>query len=288
MSPLFIVILVFLGVMLFGFLLWVFLVHGKRAEKERIAPFQRPYAHRGLYDCGIPENSLPAFLRAAALGFAIELDVQLSSDGEVMVFHDYTLDRMCGVEGKLSETPTDVLKKLSLDGTEYGIPTFREVLDAVGGRVPLLVELKGESTDSSLCPRVAALLDGYCGEWCVESFNPMLLRWFYKNRRGAVRGLLVTDLRKEKREGSKLLNLLLTAECLNVLCRPMFLAWDRKYPNGRALRFNRTCGIASFVYTVRDPEEYSALLARGNAPIFEHFVPNEPFIQENESRRREG
>lgn len=258
------------------FLLWVFLVAAKPVKQSTFAPFLRPYAHRGLYGGGIPENSLPAFRRAAEMGFAIELDVQLSADGEVFVFHDYTLTRMCGQEVKLSDIPGDVLRKTRLGGTEHCIPTFREVLEAVAGRVPLLIELKGESGDTALCPRVAALLADYPGEWCVESFNPLLLRWFRRHCKNAVRGLLVTDLIKEKKKGSKLVNFALSAQWLNFCCRPAFLAWDHRYPGSLARRFNAARGVPSFVYTVKTPKEYEAQCAAGNYPIFEGFLPKDP------------
>jgi len=156
--------------------LWLFLI-APRARRAAVKPFLRGYAHRGLWGQGVPENSLTAFRLAAEQGFAIELDVQLSSDGEVMVFHDYTLTRMCKTEQKLADLSAADLGALKLDGTDEGIPTLREVLTVVAGRVPLLIELKGENGNVSLCPRVAAALEGYEGEWCVESFNPLLLRW---------------------------------------------------------------------------------------------------------------
>lgn len=264
------------GAALFLFLLWLFLTAAKPVKKEKAAPFLRPYAHRGLFGGDIPENSLPAFRRAAEAGFAIELDVQLSSDGEVFVFHDYSLKRMCGEDVLLANTPAHVLKNTHLAGTEYTVPTFAEVLDAVAGRVPLLIELKGENFNAALCPKVAELLDAYRGEWCVESFNPILLRWFYKHRKNAVRGLLVTDLIKEKKAGSKLVNVALSAEWMNFLCRPAFVAYDRKYPRSVARKLNVARGALSFVYTVRDPGEYNALLRGGEYPIFEGFVPENP------------
>lgn len=259
------------------FLLWVFLVAARPVKQSTVAPFLRPYAHRGLYGNGIPENSLPAFRRAAEAGFAIELDVQLSADGEVFVFHDYTLARMCGQAVRLSDIPGDVLRKTRLEGTEHCIPTLREVLEAVDGRVPLLIELKGESGDTSLCPRVAALLADYHGKWCVESFNPLLLRWFRRHCKAAVRGLLVTDLIKEKKEGLRLVNFALSAQWLNFCCRPAFLAWDHRYPGSLARKFNLTRGAASFVYTVKTQEEYKAQCAAGNFSIFEGFLPTDPF-----------
>ena len=251
-----------------------FLIAPRR--KSRAKPFCRAYAHRGLGwgEGSYPENSLPGFAAAAAAGFGIELDLQLSADGEVFVFHDYTLDRMCGVPGKLSEKTAAELKALRLAGSEETIPTFAEVLATVGGRVPILIELKGESGNTALCPAMMALLVDYSGEWCVESFNPLLLRWFKKNAPEVVRGLLVTDLIKEKHEGSRLTNFLLSTEQMNFLCRPDFIAWDKKYPRGRAFRaalFHRRA--ASFVYTIKNEAEFAECVLRGDSPIFDGFVP---------------
>ncbi len=273
MPPALLALLIVLATVCAIFALWLFLI-APRARRAALKPFLRPFAHRGLWGGDVPENSLAAFRLAVEGGFAIELDVQLSRDGEVMVFHDYTLTRMCGKEVKLAALTAAELTQCRLGGTEEKIPTLREVLAAVGGRVPLLVELKGESGNTALCPAVAALLDEYSGEWCVESFNPLLLRWFKKHRKNAVRGLLSTDLIKEKKSGSRLLNFALSALWLTFLCRPAFHAWDRHYPRRLALRFGiRSLGAASFVYTVKDKEEYDRHLAAGNTPIFDGFVP---------------
>lgn len=276
MHPAVLALVIVLTTVLALFALWLFLI-APRARRAAIKPFLRPYAHRGLWGEGVPENSLAAFCAAAARGFAIELDVQLSRDGEVMVFHDYTLKRMCGRDVKLADLSAAELSACALGGTAETIPTFREVLAAVGGRVPLLVELKGESGNTALCPAVAALLDEYEGAWCVESFNPLLLRWFKKHRKNAVRGLLSTNLIKEKKKGSPLLNFALSALWLTCLCRPAFHAWDKKYPRRVALRVGKSLfGVASFVYTVKDAAAYERYLAAGTYPIFDGFVPNDP------------
>lgn len=256
------------------FLLWLFLIAPK-ARKKEMAPFLCPYAHRGLWGGAIPENSLAAFRAAAEAGFGIELDVQLSSDGEVMVFHDYTLDRVCGISGKVAERTAAELQNIPLNGVKKEcIPTFRRVLEAVGGRVPLLIELKGESGNTALVPKVLEVLRDYDGPWCMESFNPLLLRAVKKQAPQTVIGLLSTDLIKEKRKGSKLLNFLLSALWLTFLCRPAFHAWDGKYPKRLGLRTGlRLFGAASVVYTIRDPKAYEQYLAEGVYPIFEGFVP---------------
>ena len=269
-----IVLIVFLTTVAVLFALWLFLI-APRARKKAMKPFLRPYAHRGLWGGEIPENSLAAFRRAAEHGFAIELDVQLSSDGEVMVFHDYTLDRVCGIHGKVAEHTARELTQMPLNGVENEcIPTFRQVLNAVDGRVPLLIDLKGENGNTDLVPAVLGLLADYKGEWCMETFNPLLLRAVRKQAPKVVRGLLSTDLIKEKRKGSKLLNFMLSALWLTFLCRPAFHAWDQKHPKRLALRVGiKWFGAASFVYTVRDEAAYEQYIAGGTYPIFEGFVP---------------
>ena len=267
------IVIALLAVLFAAFALWLFLI-APRARRKAVAPFLRPYAHRGLWDGEVPENSLAAFRAAAARGLAIELDVQLSKDGTVMVFHDYTLTRMCGKDVLLADLTEAQLRECRLGDSDERIPTFVEVLAAVDGKVPLLIELKGENGNAALCPAVAALLDGYSGAWCVESFNPLLLRWFKKHRPSALRGLLSTDLIKEKKSGSRVLNFALSALLLTFLCRPAFHAWDRHYSRRLALRCGiKFFGAASFVYTVKDQADFDRHIAAGNTPIFDGFVP---------------
>ena len=256
------------------FTLWLYLI-APRARKTAVQPFLRPYAHRGLWGGFLPENSLGAFRAAAEHGFAIELDIQLSADGEVMVFHDYTLDRVCGRAGKVCEHTALELQKMPLNGMESEcIPTLSEVLAAVDGRVPLLIELKGESGNTDLVPAALKVLNGYKGLWCMESFNPLLLRAVKKQAPHVVRGLLSTNLLKEKKNGSKLLNFALGAHLLNFLCRPQFLAFDKKHPGRLGLRVGlKLFGAAPVVYTVKDEGGYNAYLRAGIAPIFDEFCP---------------
>ena len=176
------------------FVLYLFCIHP--GSRPIPAEMRKNYAHRGLYGGDIPENSLAAFTAAVDAGYGIELDVQLSADGEVMVFHDASLERMTGVKGKLCEKTLAELRELRLDGTEHGIPTFREVLEAVDGKVPLLVELTGESADTSVCEAVDEILREYSGAYLIESFNPLLLRWYKKNHPNVLRGQLTTNLTK--------------------------------------------------------------------------------------------
>ncbi|NGM43939.1 phosphodiesterase [Rhodobacter sp. SGA-6-6] len=139
----------------------------------------RPIAHRALHDraAGRIENS-PAAIRAAIdHGYAIEIDLQLSQDGVPMVFHDEDLERLTGETGPVAARPAAALRAIRLAGGGDGIPTLEEVLALVGGRVPLLIELKDQSlvmgpTDGRLEAATAAALQGYGGEVALMSFNP--------------------------------------------------------------------------------------------------------------------
>ncbi|MEY4066156.1 MAG: hypothetical protein RIR26_2364 [Pseudomonadota bacterium] len=141
--------------------------------------FRHPIAHRGYFDNSgtCPENSLGAILAAVNAGFASELDVMLSADDQVMVFHDDTLDRMCGRDEFFSKLTAAELSHIRLRNSSECIPTLAEVLDKVAGRRPLIIELKsftreGIQTDGKLEAQVAALLSHYQGPVALKSFNP--------------------------------------------------------------------------------------------------------------------
>ena len=138
-----------------------------------------PLAHRGLHDATArrPENALSAFRAAIAAGYGIELDVQLTADGEAVVFHDDTLDRMTAETGPVAARRAADLRRIGLASSDDHIPTLSEVLDTVAGRTPLLIEIKdaGEAlgpTDGQLEAAVARALAGYAGPVAVMSFNP--------------------------------------------------------------------------------------------------------------------
>lgn len=235
-----------------------------------------PYAHRGLHDEEFPENSLPAFEKAVRSGYGIELDLQLSSDGEVMVFHDATLKRMCGINGKLSDLPADELTRMNLGDSEYTIPLFREVLETVDGSVPLLIELKGENGNTTLCDKLFELLDTYNGAFAIESFNPILLSCVRKKRPSYTRGQLVDLLTKESYKGPGIVRFALSHLLLNVISRPHFIAYNPKSNPAFAIKLaSDLFGVKKFAWTVRTHNEYASLQSKGIVSIFENFKPHE-------------
>lgn len=135
---------------------FIYLIAPGKIRKKQKSPFQnRNFAHRGLHkrDKSVPENSLAAFERAASYGYGIELDVQLSKDGQVVVFHDDTLNRVCGVDARVDSKTLAELQQLSLCGTDETIPLFSDVLKTVRGRGALIVELKNGKRNKELCEK---------------------------------------------------------------------------------------------------------------------------------------
>ena len=154
-----------LGIGVFLLILWLFAIKtaGKKAD---FSDFENNvYAHRGLFekDQSIPENSLAAFKRAVEHGVGVEFDLQLTSDGQVVVFHDKTLERMCCIDKPLYDFTFDELQAFSLADTSEKIPLFSEVLDVLGGKVPAIVEIKNYTRLNELCEKAYALLKEYDG-----------------------------------------------------------------------------------------------------------------------------
>ena len=249
------------------YLLW-FVRPGKKWNPEHNALLCE-YAHRGLHGNGVPENSLAAFSLACENGFGMELDVQLSRDGQVMVFHDYTLTRMTGVEKKLCELDAAQLQSLSLKDTDQAIPTFRQVLELVNGMTPLLIELKGESLNVELCQKVADLLKDYQGAYCMESFNPLLVREIRKLLPHVPCGQLYTNVCRDKKKRS-LRNLLLSSMALNFLAKPNFIAYNKKDRASLPVRLTTKLYHApKFVWTTKTEEELATARDLGEHAIFE-------------------
>ena len=206
----------------------IFLTAPGRADRRQKEPFRnRNFAHRGLHsrDRSVPENSLKAFELAAEAGYGIELDVQLSRDGQVVVFHDDTLNRVCGVDARVDELTYAELQELRLLDTEEKIPLFSEVLAVVRGRGPLIVELKNGRSNRELCEKTYEMISKYNGEVCIESFNPMIVAWFRFHAGSFLRGLLSAPESEYEGTTSKFTAFLLSKGLVNFICRPQFIAY---------------------------------------------------------------
>lgn len=233
------------------------------------------YAHRGLHKKPeIPENSMHAFRLAIEEGFGIEMDVHLTADDKLAVIHDSNLKRTCGVDLLIEEISFERAQRFFLEKSEETIPDFEEVLKLTDGKVPLIIELKtaGGNT-SALCQRVVDALEGYDGLYCIESFDPSVVKWLRDNRPDIVRGQLAGSLRKSgdvniKKSHDFLLRNLL----VNLVGKPDFVAY--KYSDIDAAAFRKYKG-AKFTWTVKSYEDMKNAESKGIAVIFEQFNPKD-------------
>jgi len=232
---------------------------------------KREYAHRGLFskDQSIPENSLAAFKKAKENNYGIELDLQLSKDGEVVVFHDDSLNRMCHKNKLVKDLDLKQLRKLHLKESEEEIPLFTEVLKEIDGSVPLIVELKSCDEYIELCEKSYDLLKEYKGEYVVESFDPRILKWFYQNHKEIVRGQLSSQYSDFKGSGSSAIKSYFLSRCLlNFASRPNFIAY-RVGKRSILIDLIIKMGAVEVLWTTHNKQDES------NAPviIFEHYKP---------------
>ena len=256
-------------------LLYALLVLPSRNDRINAFVGQR-YAHRGLHDDKIPENSMAAFERAVEMGFGIELDVRLSKDGKLVVFHDDTLQRMVGIHGSTTDYTAYELAAMSLNGTEEGIPLFKDVLKLVDGRVPLLIEIKELAKEKEVAPALAMMLRSYEGPYIVESDNPLALGRFAKILPHVPRGILSQNYYKYPEFHSALF-LALQFLLLNRICRPSFVAYHKNHTKyNPSFHLARLMGAATFAWTVKsEEEEKEALKAGFDTVIFEGYIPKQ-------------
>lgn len=237
------------------------------------------FAHRGLFSAkeNIPENSLPAFSRAVKSGYGIELDVQLTKDNQVVVFHDSTLSRMCGIDVHVREKTYAQLKDLSLLNTEEKIPLFSQVLNVIDGSVPLLIEIKLPCFSTYTCQLVNDILKNYKGTYCIQSFNALALLWYRIHRPDVFRGQLSSNLLSPVAEGGIILSFLIKYLMANFLGRPDFISY--KYKDDKNISFQmhkRLFGTPVMAWTIRSQKAFESCITRYNAIIFDSFIPTLP------------
>jgi glycerophosphoryl diester phosphodiesterase len=239
-----------------------------------------PIAHRGLHDRanGIIENTLSAAEAAIARGFPIECDVQLARDGDAVVFHDFTLERLTGETGALVERTGAALSGIAIAGSASDrIPTLAGFLEGIGGRVPLVVEIKSRfDGDMRLTERTCEVLRGYRGPFCIKSFDPAVVAHVRAIAPGIVRGIVAESVYTHPSYDS------LTASRKHALAnllhfeesQPQFLSWHVKDLPAAAPYLSRLLGrLPVMAWTVRDPEDRARAASHADQMVFEGFLP---------------
>ena len=257
--------------------LWLFLIAPGRSYRAVRAPFEgRAYAHRGLYklDQTIPENSLTAFRRAVEQDYGAELDVQRTKDGRIVVFHDDSMQRACGVEQAIRDFTYEELQAFPLFGTEERIPLFSDVLKIFDGRQPLIVELKYGPDWRLLCEATRTMLDDYGGPACVESFHPAMVRWFRKHDPDRLRGQLSEAVCFSRKNLPLPLAFMMSRLLTNFLTRPQFVAY-RVGPKPLSVSVAEGMGAMKVLWTARERSEHAWHMKENHAVIFEGYRPEE-------------
>ena len=233
----------------------------RKAELEAL--IARPFAHRGLHGTGIVENSRAAFEAAIASGHGIELDVQSSRDGEPMVFHDSTLERLAGLPGPIGGLAAAELARIRLRDCSETIPTLHDALTLIAGRAPLLIEVKSPGRRvAALSGAVLKALRGYIGPVAVMSFNPEIGRWFGRHAPELLRGLVVTEAGKPRRGR-------MTRKLALWRSRPDFLAYDIRDLPSRFAAAQRARGLKVLTWTCRSDEDRAKAALHADQIIFE-------------------
>ncbi|MGI6575176.1 MAG: glycerophosphodiester phosphodiesterase family protein [bacterium] len=215
----------------------------------------------------IPENTIPAFARALENGYIIELDVAMTKDKEIVVFHDKKLKRLFGIDSYLADMSYEELQALKFADSEETIPLFSQVLTFINGKVPLLVEIKNEGNVGEMESLVYDLLQGYEGEYAIQSFNPFTVAWFKKNAPHVLRGQLsgsfiVSDYEVEYAGTSRLpwyKRFLLSNLLLNFASRPNFIAYEINNTDIKTLKNLKKLGVPILGWTVRERAEYEKI-----------------------------
>lgn len=221
-------------------------------------------AHRGLHDDKTPENTMAAFSAAIEKGCPIELDVTLTKDKQVIVFHDKKLKRLFGVDADVNDMTYEQLTKLRFPNSVEEIPLFSRVLTSVAGRVPLLIEIKNESEAGELEHLVYEDLKNYNGQYAIQSFNPYSVKWFRINAPTVLRGQLagsfiVSDYEVEYGGTTRLpwyKRFLLSNMLMNFESRPNFIAYEIDNDGYKSFNGLKKLGVPVLGWTVDSNSTY--------------------------------
>ena len=265
--------LVFIIVLAVLVVIYLFLVAPRMFGKPDRTPLMDVhYAHRGLFDneSDAPENSLNAMRKAVEAGYGIEFDIQLSKNDVPVIFHDASLKRMCGVDGKVWDYTLEELQAMKLANSNETIPTLEQVLEVVDGKVPLIIEYKMDRVDTKVCELGNAILEKYNGVYCMESFHPFAVKWYRDNRPDVIRGQLSQDFSKTDYKGIQYWAM--THLLLNFLTRPDFIAYNHKDKDIFSRRLCTQLGALSVAWTIKNREQYEEAKPYFDLVIFDSFI----------------
>ena len=239
----------------------------------------RPIAHRGLHDAtrGVIENSRSAACAAVAGDFGIECDVQLTADGEAVVFHDFALDRLTMASGRVDAHSAAALGTVAMRGSDDRILALPAFLDVIAGKVPLVLEIKSRlDGDMRLARRVADVVKASPFPIVLKSFDPRIVTALKTLTPDHARGIVAMNDYSypdyqtcSATEKHAMANLLHFGES-----QPDFVSWRvRDLPSAAPFLCRRALGLPLMTWTVRNAEDRALSAAHADQMVFEGFVP---------------
>lgn len=231
---------------------------------------ETPIAHRGLHNANCPENSISAFKNAIKSGYAIELDVQMLSDGTVVVFHDESLSRITGNDGYVKFLTKQDLPMLKLKGSKESIPTLQEALKAIAGETPVIIEVKNNAKVGEFEQKIIDILAEYKGQIAVASFNPLSLGYFKQHAPQILRGQLAGYLKNVKMKFMTRWGIKRMIFAKKIAGADFIMYEAKTLPNRFVRKYKK---LPLLAWTVKSQEEYLRVVKYCDNVIFEGFDP---------------
>lgn len=222
------------------------------------------FAHRGIHNnLNIPENSMKAFKRAIEKHTPIELDIHLTKDNKIVVFHDSNLKRMTGINKRIKNCTYSELYQINLLNTEEKIPLLEDVLLLINGKVLLDIEIKDDKRMKTTIKLLIKLLDNYNGNFIIQSFHLKYLYYLKNKRKNYVIGLLSTSISCRFKMVDSKTNL--------KLLKPIFIAYSKNIVHCNRIQEIRKNGIYIFAWTIKTKKEIQELYKYADSLISEYF-----------------
>lgn len=225
-------------------------------------------AHRGLHkNKMIPENSMLAFKAAIEKNYAIEFDINITKDNQIVVFHDDDLNRLCNKRENIEDVSYDFLKDLNLYESNEKIPLLKELLDEVAGKIPLIIEIKKHKNIGLLENILLEMLKEYKGEYFICSFEKDILLWLEKNKPKEIRGLIFESLPIKFKKYEKIAFLYKYFKS-----KADFISLEDKLIDSSIYDFCKKKELDIVVWTIKDKKSFQNIDKKVSAVIFENFI----------------
>ena len=227
---------------------------------------QNIISHRGIHDNKkVYENSLQAIKKARDKGYIVEIDIHLTKDNKIVVFHDYNTKRITGKNLIIEDSTYKELKNQNI----LQIPLLEEVLDLVDKKVPLLIEIKQLNTVGQLENTLMDILKNYQGKYAIQSFNPKVLYWFKKNYPNIIRGQL--SYQYNNKNIPKIEKFILKNMLFNFITKPNFISYKyNELSLDKILKYKKKYIILG--WTIKEEKEYNKYIKYYDNLICENFI----------------